>query len=95
MCCLRLNFHTNNVSLDNKVILMTVQNARAFSRLGESKWEERNGRSCVMYVYMALEMYLLKKYLKKLNRLSSQLMAQTTVAGWYCHPISLMWCPFK
>lgn len=47
MCCLRLNFDTNNVSLDNKVILVTVQNARAFSRLGERKCEERNGRTCV------------------------------------------------
>lgn len=57
--------------LDNKVILVTVQNARAFSRLGERKWEERNGRSCVMYVYMDLEMCLLKKSLMKLNRPSS------------------------
>lgn len=71
MCYLKLNFHTNNVSLDNKVILVIIQNARAFSRLGERKWEERNGRSCVMYVYMDLEMCLLKKYLKKLNRMSS------------------------
>lgn len=74
---------------------MTVQNAKAFSRLEKRKWEEGNGRSCVMYVYMDLEMCLLKKYLKKLNSLGSQLMAQTTVASWYCHPISLMWCPFK
>lgn len=70
MCYLKLNVHTN-VSLDNKVILVIVQNARAFSRLGERKWGERNGRSCVMYVYVDLEMYLLKKYVKKLNRLSS------------------------
>lgn len=52
MCYLKLNFHTNNVPLDNKVILVTVQNARAFSRLGERKWEERNGRSmCYVRVF--------------------------------------------
>lgn len=44
---------------------------KSFFRLGESKWEERNGRSCVMYVYMDLEMCLLKKCLRRLNRLSS------------------------
>lgn len=61
----------NDASLDKKVILVTVQNARAFSRLGERKWKERNGRSYVMYVYMDLEMCLLNKCLKKLNRLNS------------------------
>lgn len=35
MCYLRLNFHTNDVSLDKKVILVTVQNARAFLDLGK------------------------------------------------------------
>lgn len=47
MCCLRLNFHTNNVSLDSKVILVTVQNARAFSssffwgkKVGREEWKE-------------------------------------------------------
>lgn len=58
-CYLKLNSHTNNVSLDNnKVNLVTVQNAQAFSRLGGRKWEERNGRSYSMYVYADLEMYL-------------------------------------
>ena len=59
MCYVKWNFHMNNVSLDgNEVNLVTVQNARAFSGFGGRKWEERNGRSCVMYVYMDLEMYL-------------------------------------
>lgn len=59
MCYLKLNFCMINVSLDNnKVNLVTVQNARAFSRLGGRKWEERNGRSYIMYVYVVLEKYL-------------------------------------
>ena len=49
----------NNVSLDNsKVNFVTVQNARAFSRLRGRKWEGGNGRSCIMYMYRDLEVYL-------------------------------------
>lgn len=59
MCYLKLNFCMNNVSSDNnKVNLMTVQNTRVFSGLGARKWEERNRRSCIMSLYVVLEIYL-------------------------------------
>lgn len=72
-----------NVSLDNKVNLVTVQNARAFSRLGGRKWKERNGKE-LYYVCVHGFGNVLAGSLKKLNKLSSKLLAQTTVANRYC-----------
>lgn len=42
-----------------------------FLDLGKESGKRGMEGACVMYVYVDLEMYSLKKYLKKLNRMSS------------------------
>lgn len=78
----------NNVLLDNKVNLVTIQTARALSRL---RGEKVRREECKELYYVCVHGFgsVLAGSLKKLNNLSSKLVAQTTVANRYCFLISL------
>lgn len=79
----------NNVLLDNnKVNLVTVQTARALSRLRGKKVRREE---CKELYYVCVHGFgsVLAGSLKKLNNFSRKLVAQMTVANRYCFLISL------